>query len=105
MIQDVTDFDFERVVERSSTPTLVEFWQPGCGHCGALLAQLERLQRELGGRVLIAKVNVQEHRQVAAELEITSLPALALYAEGRFQRFIGGIGTTEAIRQQLEGWL
>lgn len=105
MIQDVADDDFERVVEQSSVPTLVEFWQPGCGHCKALLIQLERLQGELEGRVLIAKLNVQEYRQVAAELEITSLPALALYAGGRFQGFIGGIGTKDAIRQQLEAWL
>ncbi|GKS58546.1 thioredoxin [Nitrospira sp.] len=105
MIPDVTDSDFERIVECSSIPALVEFWQPGCGHCRALLTQLERLQDELEGRVLITKLNVQEHRQVAAELEITSLPALALYTAGRFQRFIGGIGTKEAIRQQLEAWL
>ncbi len=93
--------EFERVVERSPIPVLVEFWQPGCGHCRALLAELEQLQAEAGGRLLIVAVNVQEHRQIASELEITSLPALALYEGGAFRRFIGGIGKKEQIRAQL----
>ena len=105
MISAVTDLDFERVVERSPIPALVEFWQPGCGHCRALLTQLEQLQGELEGRILIATLNVQEHRQVAAELNITSLPALALYDGGEFRRFIGGIGKKEAIRKEIEPWL
>ncbi len=101
MIRDVTDWDFERVVERSPIPVLVEFWQPGCGHCRAVLRELEQLQEELGDRILIARVNVQEHRQVAAELEITSLPALALFEAGEFRRFIGGLGKKDHIRAQL----
>ena len=47
MIRDVTDRDFPREVEQASTPVLVEFWQPGCGHCLALLKQLEQLQEEV----------------------------------------------------------
>ena len=101
MIRDVTDWDFERVVERSPIPVLVEFWQQGCGHCRALLRELEQLQEELGDRILIVKVNVQEHHQVAAELDITSLPALALFEAGEFRRFLGGRGRKDRIRAQL----
>ncbi len=103
MIQDVSDWDFERVVEGCPTPVLVEFWQPGCGHCQALLKELERLQAEMGPRIRIVKANVQDARQIASELEITSLPALALYENGTFQRFLGGIGTKEHIKNQLPG--
>ena len=82
-------------------PVLVEFWQPGCGHCLALLSQLEQLQQEVGQAVTIVKMNVQENFQIPAELEVSSLPALALFERGAFVRFIGGIGKKDEIRKQL----
>ncbi|HJT20642.1 MAG TPA: thioredoxin domain-containing protein [Nitrospira sp.] len=101
MIRDVTDRDFDRVVEQSPVPLLVEFWKPGCGGCRALLRRLESLQADAAGRIAIVKMNVEENFQIPAELEISSLPALALYRYGRFERFIGGIGTKDAILKQV----
>ena len=101
MIGEVTDRDFARVVEQARMPVLVEFWQPGCGHCVALLAQLEQLQQDVAQALTIVKMNVQENFQIPAELEINSLPALALFEGGAFVRFIGGIGTKDEIRRQL----
>jgi thioredoxin 1 len=101
MIPDVTDRDFARVVEQAFVPVLVEFWQPGCRHCVALLSQLEQLQKEVGQALTIVKMNVQENFQIPAELEVSSLPALALFEKGGFVRFIGGIGKKDEIRQQL----
>jgi thioredoxin len=101
MISDVTDRDFDRIVEGAITPVLVQFWKPGCGSCRALMRELEQLQREILGKVLILKMNVEEQWQIPAELEISSLPALALYRDGQFERFIGGIGTKEHILTQL----
>lgn len=101
MLREVTDRDFDQVAETAAVPVLVEFWQPGCGHCRALRGELEALQRELQDRLLIVTMNVQENFQIPAELEISSLPALALYRGGVFQRFIGGIGKKDAVRAQL----
>ena len=101
MIRDVTDWEFDRVVENAGIPVLIEFWQPGCGACRALLAELEKLQEATGTRLLILKMNVQENHQIPSELEISSLPALAFYRDGRFERFIGGIGKVEFIQEQL----
>jgi thioredoxin 1 len=102
MIADVSDRDFDKVVERSSVPVLVLFWKPGCGGCRALTAQLERMVAEVGGVVLVLKMNVEENFQIPSELEITSLPALALYRGGHFERFIGGLGTKEEILKRLQ---
>jgi thioredoxin 1 len=100
-LQSVTDADFDRVVERAIVPVLVEFWKPGCGHCKSLMKELEQLQGELGEKVLVLTMNVDENFQISAELEISSLPALALYRNGSFERFIGGLGEKAAIRKQL----
>ncbi len=101
MIFDVRDRDFDHVVEHSTVPVLVEFWKPGCGSCRALLRELEKLELDVTGKVLILKMNVEENFQIPAELEICSLPVLALYREGAFERFIGGLGTKEEILKQL----
>jgi len=101
MLQAVTDREFDRVVEASRVPVLVEFWKPGCGSCRALMRELEKLESDVSGRVLILKMNVEENFQIPAELDVSSLPVLALYREGEFERFIGGIGTSEEILKQL----
>jgi thioredoxin 1 len=101
MILDVTDRGFDEMVEQSTMPVLVEFWKPGCGNCRALLRELEKLEPDVAGKILILKMNVEENFQIPAELEIRSLPALALYCQGAFERFIGGLGTREEILKQL----
>ena len=101
MIRAVTDQEFDHVVERAGMPVLVEFWQPGCGGCRALLKELELLQFETAGRLLILMMNVQENFQIPAEMEIASLPALALYRNGQFEWFLGGLGKKDEILKQL----
>ena len=101
MIRDVTDRDFDHVVEQAGLPVLVEFWKPGCGSCRALIRELEKLALDVDGKVLILKMNVEENFQIPAELELRTLPVLALYRQGEFERFIGGLGTREEILKQL----
>lgn len=102
MMRSIDDQSFDRVVEQANRPVLVEFWQPGCGPCQALMRELELVRQETEGRLLILTMNVQENYQIPAELEITSLPALALYRRGHFERFIGGLGKKNAILEQLQ---
>ena len=100
-MRDVSDQDFDRVVEQTGVPVLVEFWKPGCGNCRALMHELEKLEADVKGKVLILKMNVEENFQLPAELEVRVLPALALYHQGEFVRFIGGLGTKMEILKQL----
>jgi thioredoxin 1 len=100
-IRDVTDHEFDQLVERAGKLVLVEFWKPGCGSCQALMHVLETMQPELAELVLMLKMNVEENYQIPAELEVSSLPALALYRNGAFERFIGGMGTSAEILKQV----
>lgn len=101
MIRDVTDRDFDHVVEQAGLPVLVEFWKPGCGSCRALIREIEKLELDVDGKVLILKMNVEENFQIPAELELRALPVLALYRQGKFERYIGGLGSREEILKQL----
>ncbi len=105
MIPDIHDAEFDGVVEKSEIPVLVEFWQPGCRHCQALHIQLEKVQVELVKRIRIVKMNVQENFQISADLEIQSLPALALFHRGEFVQFVGGIGKAPKLIEQLNSCL
>jgi thioredoxin 1 len=100
-MRDVTDRDFDYVVAQAGLPVLVEFWKPGCGSCRSLMRELKKLESDVPGRVLILTMNVEENFQIPAELEISSLPALAFYREGEFVRFIGGLGRSEEILKRL----
>jgi thioredoxin 1 len=101
-MREVTDRDFDQVVKQAEIPVLVEFWKPGCGSCQALMRELEKLESDVTGKMLIVKMNVEENFQIPAELEVHSLPVLALYRDGEFERFVGGLGTREAILKQLQ---
>ena len=105
MILDIEDRKFDNYVTKAPVPVLVEFWQPGCSHCQALTRELELLQAELEDQLFILKMNVQENHLIAAELEIQSLPALALYINGEFQTFIGGIGKKQELLKHIQPWL
>ncbi|UVT21253.1 MAG: thiol reductase thioredoxin [Nitrospira sp.] len=102
-LQAITDREFDQVVEASAVPVLVEFWKPGCSHCRALMTELELLQDDMGSKLVILTMNVEENHQIPAELEISSLPALALYDKGQFVRCIGGLGKKDEIVKQV--WL
>ena len=101
MIAEISDREFDTVIAQSPVPVLIEFWKPGCGACRALIRQLEQLDIEVAGKVLILTMNVEDNFQIPSELEISSLPALALYRQGHFERFIGGMGMKDEILKQL----
>ena len=105
MIANIEDREFDGIIEWSTVPVLVEFWQPGCGHCRALSKELEHIQEEFGERLLILAMNVQENFLIPGELEIQSLPTLALFMNGEFKRFIGGVGKKDLILKQIFPWL
>jgi thioredoxin-like negative regulator of GroEL len=65
------------------------------------MMELERLQEEMRSTLLVLTMNVDENFQIPAELEVSSLPALALYRYGEFVKFIGGLGKKDEIAQQV----
>jgi thioredoxin-like negative regulator of GroEL len=100
-MRDVTDRDFDDVVKHAAVPVLVAFWKPGCGSCRSLMRELEKLELDVTGKLLILRMNVEENFQIPAELEVLTLPVLAFYHQGEFERFIGGLGTRQEILRQL----
>lgn len=94
LIKDTTTQTFVKDVleESKRQPVLVDFWAPWCGPCKQLTPILERLVRAGGGRVKLAKMNIDEHQSIPAQMGIQSIPAVVAFHAGRpIDAFMGAL--------------
>lgn len=68
---------------RNGIPLVVDFWAPWCGPCRAFAPVYEQTARTLEPRVRLAKVNTEEAPNLSAQLQIRSIPTLAIFRQGR----------------------
>ncbi len=84
-IKAVTDASFEADVVNSSQVVLVDFWAEWCGPCKALAPVLDEIADEYDGKVLIAKVNIDENDQTPPKYGIRGIPTMLLFSDGSVQ--------------------
>jgi thioredoxin 1 len=84
-IQHITDDSFEPEVLQSEVPVLVDYWAEWCGPCKSIAPILEDVAKEYGGRVKIAKLNVDENQTTPAKFGIRGIPTLMLFKNGNVE--------------------
>ena len=94
----VTDQDFDRTVGGGGTG-LVDFWAPWCGPCRMIAPVLDELDAEAGGKLTIAKLNVDDNPETTSRFGVMSIPTLKLFKDGReVDTMIGFRGKAELLR-------
>src|SRR6056297_1793204 len=97
----VTDASFETDVLKSSEPVVVDFWAEWCGPCKMIGPALEEISEEMGGKVKIAKLNIDENQAVAGQLGIRSIPTLMVFKDGE----LAGQKVGAAPKGELQKWI
>ena len=79
----VTDADFAREVEQHDGVTMVDFWAGWCGPCHMVAPIVEEIAEEYGGRVKVAKLDVDANQNTAARFDVRSIPSILFFKNGK----------------------
>ena len=79
----VTDASFEADVLKASQPVLLDFWAEWCGPCKAIAPTLDALAQELQGKVVVAKINIDENPATPNRYHVQGIPTLMLFKNGQ----------------------
>ena len=86
---EITEANFDQLIQ-SDTPTLVDFWAPWCGPCRALAPTIDKLAGDYEGKAQIAKLNIDDHPQIAAKFGVASIPTVIVFKGGQpTNQFVG----------------
>ncbi len=97
----VTDANFETEVLKAQEPVLVDFWAEWCGPCKQLSPLVEELAKDLGGKVKVVKINIEEAPEAPTKYGIRGVPTLMIFKNGQVvDTRVGGMP-----KSQLAEWV
>ncbi|ODU19632.1 MAG: thioredoxin [Sphingomonas sp. SCN 67-18] len=97
----ISDSSFEADVLSADGPVLVDFWAEWCGPCKMIGPSLEEISEELGEKVTIAKLNIDDNPDAPARYGVRGIPTMILFKNGAAAATKVGA----APKSQLKGWL
>ena len=101
----LTGDNFESEVLKSDIPVLVDFWAPRCGPCKMLIPTIDALVTEFAGRAKIAKMNVDDHGELAQQFGIRSIPTMIVFKNGEIASTMIGVKSQQEIAAEIEKML
>ena len=102
----VTDDSFDQEVLKSPTPVLVDYWAEWCGPCKMIAPALDELATEFAGKAKVAKLNVDDSQNLAAQFRVSSIPMFLVFKGGQIvAQHVGASGGKPKLKSLIEGAL
>ncbi|KFL45079.1 thioredoxin 1 [Sphingobium sp. ba1] len=101
----VTDASFQQDVIDADKPVLVDFWAEWCGPCKMIGPALEEISEELGDKVVIAKVNIDDNPDAPGKYGVRGIPTMILFKNGEAAATKVGAAPKSALKSWLESVL
>ena len=101
-VQTLTDANFETTVNASAQPILVDFWAEWCGPCRRLAPTVDELANDYTGRVVVAKMNVDENPATPMRFSIRGIPTLLLFKGGQIVEQVVGLADKDQLKKLLD---
>ncbi len=102
-IKHVSDASFDADVLKSDKPVLVDFWAEWCGPCKMIAPILDEVSGSYAGKLQVAKVNVDENRDIPAKFGIRGIPTLILFKNGQIAATKVGAVSKAQLTSFLDG--
>ena len=97
----VDNNSFKSDVLEAAEPVVVDFWAEWCGPCKMISPALEEIATEMGGKVKVAKLNIDENPELAAQYGVRSIPTLMLFKDGE----VADMKVGAAPKTALSAWI
>ena len=101
----VTDASFDQDVINASGPVLVDFWAEWCGPCRMIAPALEEISNEMGEKVSVVKLNIDENPDAPSKYGVRGIPTMILFKNGQPAATKVGAAPKSALQGWLEGQL
>lgn len=96
---------FEAVVEKAGKPVIVSFVSPDCKPCNLMKPDLEALEKEYGGLLSMARVDVAEDAEIAERFSVVSTPTIIMFSGGKPVLRVVGYATRHDLKQKIDNLL
>ncbi len=97
----VSDDDFEEKVLNSDVPVLVDYWAEWCGPCKMIAPTLEELSNDMGDKIKITKLNIDNNPNIPSKFGVRGIPTLMLFKDGQ----VVGTKVGALPKSQLQQWI
>lgn len=104
-VKEVTDASFEADVLQSDKPVLVDFWAEWCAPCRKVEPLLEEIAQEMGDKVTVVKLNIDENPETARAYQVMSVPTLTVFKGGQPVQSVAGAKPKSDLVKMIEAAL
>jgi len=100
-VVEVTEANFDEEIMNAGKPAVVDFWAAWCGPCRMMHPIIEELAKDMEGEAVVGRCNVDENQGLAMKYNVTAIPTLVVFKDGKQVDTLVGVTQPEVLKQKL----